>query len=325
MEANERKTARAAERAGRTARAGAWVLAAAAALVLSVPAGADAQETTEIDETRTVASDVSVELETVNRTVRVTGGDRSELRVRGRYDPDHEEFTIEGDRSSVRIELEPTGERGHLGAGMDDPGPLTLELPRGARLEVDGVNGGITVEDVDGGVELESVNGAIRYTGGAGSVQAETVNGAVDVRAPNARNVRAGSVNGGVTLEVSGGHVLAEAVSGDVEIRATGPVERLRAEAVSGDLSFRGRPASGASFAFETHSGDVVLRLPADLSARLEASSFSGEIESAFGGTPQKEDRWTPQVSFRHTVGSGDVRISAEAFSGDVRFVREGG
>lgn len=300
-----------------------WIAAAAAALSLGAAAPGTAQEATTIDETRPVDGDVAVEVETVTRTVRVTGGDRDELRVRGSYYPEHEEFVLEGDRGSMRIELEP---RHHGDMPEDlDYGELTIELPRGASLELEGVNGAATVRDVDGTVRIESVNGGVTYEGGARSVQAETVNGAVRVDAPRARSVSGGSVNGGVDLTVAGGNVSAETVSGDVAIRAGDPVETVRAEAVSGDIEFRGRPAASASLSFEAHSGDVVLHLPPDLGARLEAATFSGEIESAFGGEPRKESRWTPETSFRHAVGSGDARISAETFSGDVRFLRNGG
>ena len=296
---------------------------AAAALTLAAPNAAAAQDAgaRSIDETRPAASDAAVEVETVNRTVEVTGSDRDEVRVRGRYYPEHEDFVLEGDRSSLRIELEPKDD--HDMPGDLDVGTLRVELPRGASLALEGVNGGVTVRNVDGSVELESVNGPVSYEGGARSVEAEAVNGAVSVRAPRARNVSAGSVNGGVELTVDGGHVSAETVSGDVTIRASGTVDRVRAEAVSGDIEFRGRPTTEAMLSFEAHSGDVVLHLPGDLSARLEASTFSGDIESAFGGEPEKESRWAPGLSFRHTVGSDGARISAETFSGDVRFVKE--
>lgn len=302
-----------------------WTLAAVAALTLATAGAARAQQAEAIDEVREVDRDVEVSVETVNRTVRVTGGDGAELRVQGTYYPDHEEFTLEGDAGSMTVTLEPTEDDWSFGDQDLDPGPLTIRLPRGASLQLEGVNGGVTVERVDGAVALESVNGGVRYTGGASRVEAETVNGPVEVTARRATTTRAGSVNGPVTLRVGGGRVEAEAVSGDVTIRADGPVGAVRAETVSGGITFRGRPAGEGELEFQTHSGDVELLLPDDLDARLEASVFSGDIESAFGGEVGEESRWTSQKSFRHTVGSGGPRISAEAFSGDVRFLKAGG
>lgn len=302
--------------------------AAAMVLALAAPVAMQGQERQlrSIDETREVARDVRVRVETLVRTVRVTGWDREAVRVQGAIDPRYEEFTFEGDRGSVDIEIDQRDDRDHWRRDRSgDPGSLTVSVPRGASLEVDVVNGHVVVEGVDGDVELESVNGNVRYVGASTTVEAETVNGRVDVEAPAARRTRAGSVNGDVVLRLGGGFIEAEAVSGDLEIRADGEVERVSAETVSGDVGFAGAPVSGASLSFETHSGDVVVRLPSDVQARLEATTFSGAIESAFGGEPRSSSRWTSEQSFRHTVGSGEVRISAESFSGDVRFLREGG
>lgn len=301
--------------------------AAAMAVLTLAPAGLQAQqgELRTIDETRPVARDARVQVETLIRTVRVSGWDRNEVRVQGAIHPAREEFTFEGDRGSVDIEIERRDDRG--GWGRDeapDPGPLTISVPRGASLEVDVVNGSLVVENVDGTIELESVNGDVRYSGASETIDAETVNGRVDLQAPRGRRTRASSVNGDVTLRLGGGFVEAEAVSGGVDIRADGPVEAVSAETVAGDIDFRGPTVSGASLAFETHSGDVVVRLPADVQARLEATTYSGRIESELGGRAVSASRWTSEQGFSHTVGSGDVRVSAETFSGDVRFLREG-
>lgn len=329
---NGRASAARAVRAVRTGSAARAVRAvgAAAALLLAVgaPAALAAQDgrLQRIDETREVARDALVEVEAVVRTVRVSGWDRDEVRVQGAVRPEFEEFTFEAERGSVHIEIEhPDDWRGHRDRDLPDPGPLTVSVPRGGSITVEVVNGSVTVEGVDGTVEIESVNGEVRYAGGARNVEAETVNGRVIVEAPDGRRVDASSVNGDVVLRVGGGFAEAESVSGSIDIRAGGPVEAVSAETVSGNVEFRGRPVAGASLEFETHSGNVVLRLPGDLAARLEATTFSGRIQSAFGGEAEETSRWTPEKSYLHTVGSGDVRITAETFSGDVRFLKEEG
>jgi DUF4097 and DUF4098 domain-containing protein YvlB len=302
--------------------------AVALAFLMGGPVDAEAQDAgmREIDETRQVADDVEVEIEALVREVRVTGWDRSEVRVRGAVHSAREEFVFEGDREAVRVEIDRKGDWGGFGKRDGfDPGPLDVRVPRGARVELEVVNGGLTVEDVDGTVEMESVNGGVRYSGGSEAVEAEAVNGSVRIEAPRSRQTRASSVNGDVVLDVGGGFVEVEAVSGDVEIRAAEAVETVSAETVSGDVEFRGRPTGGASFGFETHSGDVRIWLPGGVGARLEASTFSGEIQSAFGGEAEETSRWTPEKGYRQTVGSGEARISATSFSGDVEFRTLGG
>lgn len=310
------------------------VIAAAVAVVVGLalagtPAPASAQDAAvrQIDETRAVDAGASVEVDVVVREVRVTGWDRSEVRVQGSMNPEYEEFSFERDEDgtiTIELELRDDAERDHR-EDRPDFGPLTVSVPRGASVEVEVVNGPLTVQDVSGAVSLETVNGSITYSGASTSVEAEAVNGTVDVRAPRSNETRAGSVNGDVIVRVAGGVVEAETVSGDIDVRTDVPVEAVDAETVSGGIEFRGAPASSASLSFESHSGDVVVHLPSGLNAVLEAETFSGNIESAFGGEVQRDGEYTPERSYRHTVGSGGTRVSAETFSGSVSFRRQGG
>ena len=298
---------------------------AAALLALTAPASAQ-EGLRPIDETMSLDADGTVEIEVTMRDVRVTGWDRSEVRVRGSMDPEREEFRFEREDWGLRIELELDDEHeGYDGWSVDDLAPLEISVPRNASVEVELVSGPLTVRDVDGPVQLETVSGNVRYEGGAESVRAESVSGTIDVRAPDSRETRGGSVSGSVVLRVAGGRVAGESVSGDLEIHAEGPVREVSAESVSGAVTFTGRPASSGDLSFESHSGDLVVRLSADFGGVLEAETFSGSIESAFGGEARRDSRYTPGRSFRHTVGSGGARISAESFSGTVRFVRSGG
>lgn len=303
------------------------IAAAALALTALLATGARAQERgrTQIDETRALPATGTVQVEVTARPVRVEGWDRSEVRVQGTMNSDVEEFGFEKDGESVSIELKPRKENGYRGHDLSDLGSLTVSVPRGASVDVELVSGELTVDGVNGHVRLDGVSGSIRYSGDAPVVEAELVSGDVDLRAPRARELRASSVSGDLTLHAAGGEIEAETVSGDLEIRADGSVRELHAESVSGEITFEGGLASDAELDFESHSGDVVVRLPANVAAELEATTFSGSIESAFGGEVEKEGEYTPEKSYRHTVGSGGARVSAESFSGSVHFRRAGG
>lgn len=304
------------------------VAVAAIGLALAGPAAASAQEggLRSIDETRPVDANVTVEVDVVVREVRVTGWDRSEVRVQGSVFSGYEDFTFERDEDgSVTIELEPKDDvEWPKDREGPDLGALTVSVPRGASVGVEVVNGSLSVEGVSGQVQLETVNGDVTYRGNARWVAAEAVNGTVDVRAPGSRETRAGSVAGNVIVRAAGGLVEAESVSGDIQIHAEGAVQEVDAETVSGDIEFRGTPAANASLSFESHSGEVVLHLPSGLNAVLEAETFSGSIESAFGGEVRQDGEYTPEKSYRHTAGSGGARITADTFSGAVSFRRGG-
>jgi DUF4097 and DUF4098 domain-containing protein YvlB len=68
-------------------------------------------------------------------------------------------------------------------------------------------------------------------------------------------------------------------------------------------------------------SGDVRLYLPADASARLNASTFSGSIRSDFGTV--REPEHGPGSSLDATAGSGSGQVKLETFSGDIDIRKE--
>jgi DUF4097 and DUF4098 domain-containing protein YvlB len=115
-------------------------------------------------------------------------------------------------------------------------------------------------------VEVDSVSGNIELTGKAERGHLETVSG----------NVRARGL---------GGQIKFETVSGDVDAE-NGDYREISAGTVSGNIHLRGKPSKDARVDVESMSGDVHLYLPADVSAHLRASTFSGSIRSDFGTVP---------------------------------------
>jgi hypothetical protein len=91
---------------------------------------------------------------------------------------------------------------------------------------------------------------------------------------------------------------------------------------VSGRLEFEGDPAPDGEFEFESLSGTVVLRLPDELSAEFEVETFSGSIDSEFGGR-ERRPRHGPGATFYEVYGKGEAYFSIETFSGSVRIQRK--
>ena len=142
------------------------------------------------------------------------------------------------------------------------------------------------------------MSGDVRLTLNSHDVSVDTVSGEL---------VLQGRLNGEVSLET---------VSGNVRLDNLG--ERLRslsAGTVSGDMDIKAALADGGECRMESVSGDLLLRLPRDLSAEVSGESFSGDL-SAPGAKIQREE-YGPGSSFqtRYGAGKGDVRL--ETFSGD--------
>jgi DUF4097 and DUF4098 domain-containing protein YvlB len=287
-------------------------VALAAALLLA--AGA-ALAGTPIDERTDAASDGTIIVENINGSVVVTGWDKNEVHLTGSLSEDADELIFERDGDTVTIEVKfPRRIRGNV-----EESDFDIKVPEGSSLEIETVSADIDVEGVRGEHDLESVSGNVTVEGDAKRLDAESVSGFVEVtgRIPE---VSAESVSGRITLEGTEGEADASTTSGGIEI-VGGNFRRVSCESVSGKIRFEGTPAEDGEFHFECLSGSVTLVLPSDLSAEVEVESFSGSIDSDFGGKVH-HPKYGPGASFDAVYGDGDADITVETFSGSVK-IRE--
>ena len=128
-----------------------------------------------------------------------------------------------------------------------------VHVPRRAGLDVESVNGGLTVTGTRGRARMETTNGTIAVTGVEGNLELGTVNGGIEVRHSSGA-VRAVTTNGSIAAELA-------------------------------DL------ADGSDLRFETTNGHVALRLPRDARLSIDAATTNGRVRSDFtvqGGQPGK-------------------------------------
>ena len=119
----------------------------------------------------------------------------------------------------------------------------TVTVPQSVSLNLEAVNGSISVPSTTGNVKSETVNGSIKINGTRGAIDAETVNGKINL------------------TEIIGG-VKAETVNGSIEIAIAEQIQdNIRAEAVNGGLQ---------------------LSLPSDFQGRIQAESTIGHIDKEF-------------------------------------------
>ena len=93
---------------------------------------------------------------------------------------------------------------------------------------------------------------------------------------------------------------------------------------VAGSIEFEGAMTGKGSFSFETHSGEIEIVVPADISAEFEISTFSGDIDNDFGQKAERTSKYAPGKELEFVTGSGDVSISASSFSGRVYIKKRG-
>ena len=270
-----------------------------------------------VDERRPVAADARISIKNVNGTITVEGWSNKEIHVTGTIGEDVEELAIDGTENRLRIEVE-LPNHSH---SRDTEADLNIKVPVGAEVEVGVVNCPIDVTKVDGILELESVNGNVTVSGKPTSVSASTVNGRITLTVTSA-DVEAETVNGRILLDGVSGEVAAASVGGSIEVRG-GKFDRAEFQTVSGDVDFTGTLQGSGTFDFEAHSGDVILTLPANVSAEFDVSTFSGDILNDFGSSGERKSKFGPGKELYFTTGGGKARVSINTFSGDVRLVKK--
>ncbi len=279
--------------------------------------GAGSAHARPVDERRPAAGDARITVENVNGTITVEGWAKKEVHVTGTIGDDVERLTLDGSERRLRIDVELPRHSRNRDADAD----LHIMVPAGAEVLVDVVNCPIDVSKVEGDLDLESVNGDITIAGKPKRIKASTVNGDLEVTASSTQ-VEVGTVNGRILLDGVAGEVRASTVGGSIEIRGGG-FDDANFETVSGDIDFTGDLQGSGRFGFEAHSGDVNLTLPADVSAEFDVSTFSGDISNDFGPQGRRTSEYGPGRELYFTAGGGKARVSINTFSGDVRLVKK--
>lgn len=275
-----------------------------------------------IDQTRPLSATGQVEVENLKGRIQVRTWDQPEVRIGGTLGSGVERLDVSGDHERLTIKVVYPGEggwfRGWGGGGRSEPSDIRITLPAGASLDARGVSADIDIEGVAGArLRAGTVSGRVNASGSPGEAEIESVSG--DLRLVlEGSQVKASTVSGAVRIEGRPeGQLAIETVSGGIELDA-GQVRRLSAETVSGRMRLDiGALAPGGRINAESLSGQIELSLPADTSARVQVSTFSGSIQSDVGEV-QRASRG-PGARLEARMGEGEGEVQLESFSGGVR------
>ena len=281
-------------------------------LALACLAALPALAGTPIDQTRPLDARGRIEIENLKGRVEVRAWDRQEVKVTGTLGDGVEKFSMDGDRRNLRIEVKYPSR-----SGRTEPTVLIVQVPILADLEIETVSADIDVHGIASReLSLESVSGDIAANGAPREARIESVSG--DVRLTlNSPDVSVDNVSGELVLQGRlNGEVSLETVSGNVRMDGLGErVRSLSAGTVSGGMDLKTALADGGEIRRESVSGDLLLRLPRDLSAEVSGESFSGDL-SAPDARIQREE-FGPGSSFEARYGAGKGEVRMETFSGD--------
>ena len=298
--------------------------AVAALVAIALPITARAQDepgvqirgVTQIDTTVRLDRGGAVDLSLISGRIRVTGWDRSDVKISASIESGRLRFSSNSSRVSLTVDdSDDEGRRGRRHNNNNGEARYDVSVPRGSRLILEAVSGDVTARGSQGEIEASSVSGNVDVTDGVRAVSAESVSG----------DVHAAQVNGSLRSETVSGDLRVENVTGDLEassvsgsIRLVGVQSKdVRTETVSGDIIYNGTIEAAGRYGFESHSGTLRLNIPRGAGAQFSVETFSGNLQTDFpvtlpGGSMRKEGR----VEF--TVGDGRAKVTAQTFSGSI-------
>ena len=249
-----------------------------------------------------------VEVSNASGRVEIEGREQSEVVVTGTLGKDVKELRFE--RRGGAIEVEVLHDSWFERFRDDGEARLVVQVPLASDVEVRCVSADVVVSGLTGDLEVDAVSGDVAVDVDSKGIDLASVSGDLEARSTEGR-VEALSVSGAVRVRLDAGQFEIGTVSGDIEARVDS-LRRGEAESLSGDLRFEGDLAPAGRLELDTKSGDIDLRLPAEVSAEVELEVFSGGIESDFGSGGTGPDAWS------RTLGDGGARLEASTFSGDI-------
>lgn len=283
----------------------------------ALPLGAKAQDyrgRARIDTTVRLDRGGTVDLSLISGRIRVTGWDRSDVKILATID----EGLLRLDANSSRVTLSVDDADDNRGRRHHNVGDARYDVsvPRGSRLVLEAVSGDVSATGSQGEIQATSVSGEVDVTHGVREVSVESVSGSVHAAQVNG-NLRAESVSGDVRVETVSGNVEASTVSG--EIRLIGIQSKdVRSETVSGTIVYSGSIDAGGKYSFESHSGSLRLNIPRGAGAQFSVETFSGDITTDFPVTVPAGSGRGREGRMDFTIGDGRARVTAQTFSGRI-------
>lgn len=292
-------------------------------LVLSGLCVGEAIADTPIQLQQAAAPGVHVSINNVKGTVSVIGWDRDEVQVSGQLGEGARPLAITGNRRQLEVKVEPQRGSGWFSWRGDNtmaPSQLEVHVPRAASLDIHLISARLAVVGLDGGsIVVNTVSGKARIEARTPSLKVDSVSGGVSLSG-HAERAELQTVSGDILAPDLGREVKLQTISGHIRVGG-GPWQTLSLSTVSGAVQLNGKLANMGRIDVDSMSGDVRLQLPADTSAKVHASSFSGDLDSNFG-TPEKATHG-PGSTLETQLGNGRGSIHIETFSGDLQLSRK--
>ena len=264
-----------------------------------------------------------LDLDNRNGSVDIAGWDRNTIEVSGtKLAPSEDglrEITIRvnasGNSASIRTEEPQDFLHGSYTVRY------TIRVPSRISLgDVHTTNGGVSIEDLDGGGRVTSTNGRISMARDTGDYNVQTTNGTIEME-ECAGSERAQTVNGTLRGRLKAGALEGHSTNGSIDFTIVKPMDGqpVRLSTVNGGITLTLAEFHDNAITAETTHGSVTLRLPGDTNARISALSTLSRISNSFSASSIEE---SSHHHFQGQLGSGGPLISATTTTGSIHLER---
>ena len=203
----------------------------------------------------------------------------------------------------------------------------SVTVPYGTAVTARALAGDVKVMKVKGDVQIESTSGSVEAVGTPRLARVKTLSGDVlIVDAASSSVLLASTVSGRLVAKgVKAPSIELATISGDL-LLVNASTDRAQVRTVSGTLEFVGALLKHGRYEFNSHAGDVRLRLAKTPGFELATKTFSGDFRSELpltmddpaepGGTPPHGAPRRRDV--RGVFGDGSALVLVKTFSGSV-------
>jgi DUF4097 and DUF4098 domain-containing protein YvlB len=220
-----------------------------------------------------------------------------------------------------RVEVSLVGSTIVVKTGSREGAPSVIDLditvPASMPLTLSGTYADITVDGVQGPISAETVNGEIDVHGGKGNVTLHSIQGSVSLADASGR-IEVNTVNEDIQLTNISGEIKAETNNGEVSLTGI-KSSSVDAGTINGDVLYEGTITDGGSYSFDSHNGDITVSVPENANVTITAATANGDIDASFP-LPMTGTSGKHRKTFK--IGSGSARLELESFQGDINLRR---
>ena len=220
-----------------------------------------------------------------------------------------------------RVEVSLVGNTVVIKTGSREGAPSVIDLditvPQSMALTLSGTYADITVDGVQGAISAETVNGEVNVRGGKGIVTLHSIQGGVTLADASGR-IEVNSVNENVELTNVSGEIKVETTNGEVSLTGI-KSSSVDAGTINGDVFYEGTVTDGGSYSFGSHNGDITVSVAEGANVTITAATANGDIDASFP-LPMTQGPGKHRKTFK--IGSGSARMELESFQGDIEMRR---